>query len=65
MVEAALDQALCGLSEFDAQKQKPDNRLESAMLFLATRSFNSIRTAMRVLELGYYQQAEALVRMTM
>ena len=65
VVEAALEQILQGLSDFGSQKQKPDNRLESARLFLVTRSFNSIRTAMQMLESGYYQQAETLVRMVM
>ena len=63
-VEAALDDILRGLSDFGSQKVYPDNRLESARLFLATRSFNSLRTAAQVLERGYYQQAMALVRMT-
>ena len=62
-VEAALDDILRGLSAFGSQKQKPDSRLESARLFLATRSFNSLRTAAQMLERGYYQQAMALVRM--
>lgn len=65
VVEAALEQILRGLSAFGFQKQKPDNRLESARLFLVTRSFNSIQNAMQALELGYYQQAEASVRMVM
>ena len=56
-VEAALNEILRGLSDFGSQKLKPDNRLESARLFLATRSFNSLRTAVQVLERGYYQQA--------
>ena len=63
VAEAALDQILRGLSEFGSQKQKPDNRLESARLFLVTRSFNSIRAAIQSLERGYYQQAMTLVRM--
>ena len=62
-VEAALEDILRGLSDFGSQKLKPDDRLESARLFLATRSFNSLRTAVQVLERGYYQQAMALVRM--
>ena len=61
--EAALDHVLRGLSDFASRKGKPDNRLESASLFLATRSYNSLRTALQVLERGYYQQAMALVRM--
>ena len=63
IAEKALDQILRGLSDFGSEKQKPDNRLESARLFLATRSFNSLRTAVQVLERGYYQQAMTLVRM--
>ena len=62
-VEAALEDILRGLSDFGSQKLKLDDRLESARLFLATRSFNSLRTAVQVLERGYYQQAMALVRM--
>ena len=62
-VEAALDDILRGLFDFGSQKLKPDDRLESARLFLATRSFNSLRTAVQVLERGYYQQAMTLVRM--
>ena len=62
-VEAALDDVLRGLSEYGSQRQKPDGRLESARIFLATRSFNSLRMALQVLERGYYQQAMALVRM--
>ena len=65
VVYEALDHILRGLSDFGSRKQKPDNKLESARLFLATRSFNSIRIAMIALERGYYQQASALVRMAM
>ena len=65
VVEAALDQILRGMNDFGSQKQKPDNRLESARLFLVTRSFNSIRTAIQLLERGYYQQAMTLVRMAL
>ena len=61
--EKALDQILRGLSDFGSKKENPENRLESARLFLATRSFNSVRTALQVLGRGYYQQAMALVRM--
>ena len=64
-VEAALDDILRGLSDYGSRRGKPDNRLESARLFLTTRSFNSLRTAAQVLERGYYQQAMALVRMAM
>ena len=52
-------------SAFSSQKPKPDNRLESARLFLITRSFNSLRRALPTLEQGYYQQAMASVRMAM
>ena len=65
VVEAALDRILLGLSDYGFRKQKPDSRQEGASLFLAARSFNSIRTALPVLERGYYQQAMALVRMAM
>ena len=64
-VEAALDDILRGLSDYGSRKGKPDNRLESARLFLTTRSFNALRTAAQVLERGYYQQAMVLVRMAM
>lgn len=65
VVDAALDQILRGLDDFASMKQMPDNRLESARLFLATRSFNSLRIARQILERGYYQQASTLVRMSM
>ena len=65
IVNAALDQILGGLEDFGSLKQKPDNRLESARLFLATRSFNSLWTARQTLERGYFQQALTLVRMAM
>ena len=65
VVDAALEQILQGLDAFASMKGRPDNRLESARLFLATRSFNSLRTARQVLEHGYYQQASTLVRMSM
>ena len=65
VVDAALDQILGGLDDFGSIKGKPDSRLESARLFLATRSFNSLWTARQVLERGYFQQAMALIRMVM
>ena len=65
IVDAALDQTLLGLNEFGSRKERPDNRLESARLFLAVRSFNSLRIARQTLERGYYQQALTLVRMAM
>ena len=65
VVDTALDQILQGLDAFASMKQRPDNRLESARLFLATRSFNSLHIAKQILERGYYQQASTLVRMVM
>ena len=65
LVEEALELILRGWTEFASQKQRPDNRLESARLFLVTRSFNSLRMALPILEQGYYQQAMALTRMAM
>ena len=63
--ESALDEVLRGLSDFGSQKQHLDSDIEAARFFLTTRSFNSVRTALQVLERGYYQQAMALVRMAM
>ena len=63
VVHAALSQILRGLDDFGTKKGRPDSRLESARLFLSTRSFNSIRIALLTLEKGYYQQALTLVRM--
>ena len=65
LIEEALELLLDGWTEFSSQKRKPDNRLESARLFLVTRSFNSLRMALPILEQGYYQQAMALTRMAM
>ena len=65
IVDMALDQVLVGLHDFGAIKRKPDSSLESARLFLATRSFNSLWTARQILERGYFQQAMTLVRMAM
>ena len=65
LVEEALEQILYAWNEFSSQKGKPDNRLNSARLFLVTRSFNSLRIALSALEQGYWQQAAALVRMVM
>ena len=65
VVEAGLETIASGLSEFEALKQRPDNPLEVARLFLATRSFKSLRVSVQVLERGYYQQAMTLVRMSM
>ncbi len=63
VVDTALDQILLGLNDFGSRKERPDNRLESARLFLGTRSWNSLRSAVQMLERGYYQQAMTLVRM--
>lgn len=65
VVDDALNQIISGLNDFGSLKGKPDNPLESARLFLATRSFNSLRIAKQTLEYGYYQQAMTLVRMVM
>ena len=65
LAEEALELILRGWTEFASQKQRPDNPLESARLFLVTRSFNSLRMALPILEQGYYQQAMALTRMAM
>ena len=65
VVDAALDQILGGLDDFGSIKGKPDSRLESTRLFLATRSFNSLWTARQVLERGYFQQAMTVIRMAM
>ena len=63
VVDATLDQILIGLNDFGSRKERPDYRLESVRLFLGTRSWNSLRSAVQVLERGYYQQAMTLVRM--
>ena len=65
VVDAALDQVLAGLYDFASLKGSPEGGLESARLFLATRSFNSLWNARQVLERGYFQQAMTLIRMTM
>ena len=62
-VYAALDEILRGLSDFGTKQGKPNSPIESARLFLATRSFNSLYSAAMLLERGYYQQAMSLVRM--
>ena len=64
-VDAGLEQVLRGLEDYAYRKDVPDNALEGARLFLATRSFNSLWVARQTLERGYYQQALALVRMAM
>ena len=65
IVYAALGQILRGFNEFADHKERPDNKLESARVFLTTRSFNSLRVAMKVLERGYTQQALTLIRTVM
>ena len=65
VVDDVLNQIIIGFNDFSSRKGKPDNRLESARIFLAIRSFNSLRTARQTLALGYYQQAMTLVRMAM
>ena len=65
IVDAALNQIVTGFNDFSSLKGIPDNRLESARIFLAIRSFNSLRIARQTLECGYYQQAMTLVRMAM
>lgn len=65
VVDAALNQIIIGFNDFSSRKGNPDNRLESVRIFLAIRSFNSLRTARQTLERGYYQQAMTLVRMAM
>ena len=65
VVDDALNQIISGLNDFGSLKAKSNSRLGSARLFLATRSFNSLRIARLTLECGYYQQAMTLVRMVM
>lgn len=62
---AALEQILVGWSDLASLDQRPKARLQIAWGLLTARTFNSIRTALQVLELGYSQQAMALVRMAM
>lgn len=64
-VETALDQVIQGLNEFGEIRNTPRNDLESGRLFLAVRTFRTLRIAMSVLERAYYQQAAGLVRMSM
>ena len=65
LVDADLNQIIIGFNDFSSLKGRPDNRLESAWIFLAIRSFNALRTARQTLERGYYQQAMTLVRIAM
>jgi len=61
----ALEQLVAGWSDLVALQQRPKARLQVARSLLIVRTFNSVRTALQVLELGYCQQAMALVRMAM
>ena len=65
VVYAALEQILRGFNEFSDRKERPDNKLEGARVFLTIKSFNSLRVAMKVLENGYTQQALTLIRTVM
>ena len=65
VVYAALEQILRGFNEFSDRKERLDNKLESARVFLTIKSFNSLRVAMKVLENGYTQQALTLIRTVM
>ena len=65
IIYAAIEQILIGLNEFAEHKERPDDKLESARLFLSVRSFNSLRVAMKTLERGYTQQALTLIRAVM
>ena len=62
-VYTALGEIVRGLSDFGAKQGRPKSLLESGRLFLSTRSFNSLHSAVMLLERGYYQQAMSLVRM--
>ena len=59
----ALEQLVSGWSDLSALPKRPKARLQVARGLLIVRTFNSVRTALQVLELGYCQQAMALVRM--
>ena len=65
VVYAVLEQILRGFNEFADQKEKLDDKLESAQFLLTVRSFNTLRVAMKALENGYTQQALALIRTVM
>ena len=64
-IETALDQVIQGLNEFAEHKGQPTSELESARLFLATRTFRNLHTALRLVERGYWQQALGVIRMAM
>ena len=65
IVYAALEQILRGFNEFSDRKERTDNKLEGARIFLTIKSFNSLRGAMSELERGYTQQALTLIRTVM
>ena len=65
VIYAALEQVLRGHNEFADRKERPDNKLESARVFLTVKSLNSLRVATKVLERGYTQQALTLIRTVM
>ena len=64
-IETALDRVIQGLNEFAEHKGQPTGELESARLFLATRTFRNLHTALRLVERGYWQQALGVIRMAM
>ena len=61
----ALEHTIVGVNDFASLKQKADSPLQAARVFLTIRTFKSLRTALQVLEHGYYQQAMTLVRMAL
>ena len=65
VIYEALEQVLRGFNEFSDRKERTDNKLEGARVFLAIKSFNSLRVAMNELERGYTQQALTLIRTVM
>ncbi len=67
-VDAPLERIVRGLNDFEDsphQEQGIEDPLTGTRLFLAIRSFNSLRIAARVVDSGNYQQALTLVRMAM
>ncbi len=64
-IETALDQVIQGLNEYAEINEKPKGKLESARLFLATRTFINLRLALQLLEKGYCQPAAILIRTAM
>lgn len=51
-----------GFEYIDAFTYTKENEVETAWLFLVTRSFHSIRCAMQLTLMGYYSQALSLLR---